>query len=313
MDDYEVKLNHRKLLDGMLAICGVPQDKFRSICSSIDKLDKQSFELVKREMVAKKGLTEGMADKIGSFVKRRGSPMELLSQLKEESSELLSNSESVVALNELEMLFKAVANTKLINKLVFDLSLARGLDYYTGVIFEAVYKGGTEFMPPISGGDDLLYIGSIAAGGRYDNLMEMFGREQVPAVGMSLGIDRAFDILHQLHKDNIKQEIRATEIQVLVSILRDDDLSLAVELVSELWDAKLSAEFMVHKKLSKHIKRAEGSKIPYIAIVGDYELSRGIVKLKDMTELDDDADVPRNTLVAVLRERLGISPLCAVF
>ncbi|KAL6530311.1 hypothetical protein OROHE_014664 [Orobanche hederae] len=191
------------------------------------------------------------------------------------------------------MLFKAVAKTKLINKLVFDLSLVRGMDYYTGVIFEAVYKGATE-------------IRSVATGGRYDKLVGMFGRE-VPAVGVSLEIERVFVIMEQLQKDK-KQEIRATEIQVLVSILRDDDLSLAVELVNELWDAKLNAEFMVDKKLSNHMERAKGSKIPYIAIVGDYELSRGIVKLKDMTKLEfhDDENVPRNTLVAELQQRLGI-------
>ncbi|KAH6824353.1 Class II aaRS and biotin synthetases superfamily protein [Perilla frutescens var. hirtella] len=290
--DYEVKLNHRKLLDGMLVICGVPQEKFRTICSSIDKLDKQSFEQVKREMVEEKGLAEETADKIGSFVKQRGSPMELLSQLKQEGSEFLSNGESNLALNELEILFKALQKTKFINKVVFDLSLARGLDYYTGVIFEAVFKGGTQ-------------VGSIAAGGRYDNLIGMFGRKQVPSVGVSLGIERVFVIMEQLQKDK-NQEIRATEIQVLVSILVDD-LSLGTELASELWEAKLKAEFMVNKKLSKHVDRAKGSKIPYMAIVGDYELSKGVVKLKDTTDMTWE-DVPRSKLVPALQTRLGISP-----
>ncbi|KAH6801148.1 Class II aaRS and biotin synthetases superfamily protein [Perilla frutescens var. hirtella] len=290
--DYEVKLNHRKLLDGMLVICGVPQEKFRTICSSIDKLDKQSFEQVKREMVEEKGLAEETADKIGSFVKQRGSPMELLSQLKKEGSEFLSNGESNLALNELEILFKALQKAKFINKVVFDLSLARGLDYYTGVIFEAVFKGGTQ-------------VGSIAAGGRYDNLIGMFGRKQVPSVGVSLGIERVFVIMEQLQKDK-NQEIRATEIQVLVSILVDD-LSLGTELASELWEAKLKAEFMVNKKLSKHVDRAKGSKIPYMAIVGDYELSKGVVKLKDTTDMTWE-DVPRSRLVPALQTRLGISP-----
>ncbi|XP_057811043.1 histidine--tRNA ligase, cytoplasmic [Salvia miltiorrhiza] len=288
--DYEVKLNHRKLLDGMLAICGVPQEKFRTICSSIDKLDKQTFEQVKKEMVEEKGLTEETADKIGSFVKNRGSPMELLSKLKQEGSEFLSNSEAELALNELEILFKALLRSNCINKVVFDLSLARGLDYYTGVIFETVFKGGAQ-------------VGSIAAGGRYDNLIGMFGTKQVPAVGVSLGIERVFAIMEQLQKD---QEIRATETQVLVSIL-GDDISLGAELASELWDAKLKAEVMVNKRVTKHFDRAKGSKIPYIAIVGDQELSRGVVKLKDFTASTED-EVPRSGLVAELRRRLNIAP-----
>ncbi|KAK4423878.1 Histidine--tRNA ligase, cytoplasmic [Sesamum alatum] len=287
--DYEVKLNHRKLLDGMLAICGVPQEKFRTICSSIDKLDKQTFEQIKKEMVEEKGLTEATADKIGTFVKERGSPVDLLSKLKKEGSEFLTNSESELALNELEILFGALAKSKCINKVVFDLSLARGLDYYTGVIFEAVFKGATQ-------------VGSIAAGGRYDNLIGMFGTKQVPAVGISLGIERVFAIMEQLQKDK-NQEIRATETQVLVSIL-GDDLSLGAELVSELWGAKLKAEFMVNKRVIKHIDRARGSKIPYMVIVGDQEVSKGIVKLKDVTAAVEH-EVPRSGLVEELQRRLN--------
>nr|GMC77343.1 histidine--tRNA ligase, cytoplasmic [Ipomoea batatas] len=285
--DYEVKLNHRRLLDGMLAICGVPQEKFRTICSSIDKLDKQSFEQIKKEMVGEKGLSEEAADKIGTFVKERGSPLELLQKLKQEGSEFLENSESVLALDELEILFKALDKSKCINKVVFDLSLARGLDYYTGVIFEAVFKGATQ-------------VGSIAAGGRYDNLIGMFGTKQVPAVGISLGIERVFNIMEQLHKD---KEVRASKTQVLVSIL-GDDLNLASEIASELWDAKLKAEFLVNKRVTKHFDRAKESKIPWIVIVGERELSEGIVKLKDVSAAKE-YPVPRNNLVEELRNRLN--------
>ena len=91
-----------------------------------------------------KGLTIETAEKIGTFVKERGSPLELLSKLKQEGSEFLGNNASVVALNELEILFKALEKSQCINKVVFDLSLARGLDYYTGVIFEAAFKGATQ-------------------------------------------------------------------------------------------------------------------------------------------------------------------------
>nr|POE55652.1 histidine--trna ligase, cytoplasmic [Quercus suber] len=213
--DYEIKLNHRKLLDGMLDICGVLPQKFRTICSSIDKLDKQPFEQIKKEMVEEKGLSVETADEIGTFVKERGHPLELLSKLKQQGSKFLGHNGSVDALNDLEILFKALEVSKCIDKVVFDLSLARGLDYYTGVIFEAVFKGGAQ-------------VGSIAAGGRYDNLIGMFGAKQVPAVGVSLGIERVFAIMEQLQKDQ-SQAPRATKTEVLVSIV-GDDLTLAAEL-----------------------------------------------------------------------------------
>ncbi|KAI0501280.1 hypothetical protein KFK09_016224 [Dendrobium nobile] len=186
--DYEIKLNHRKLLDGMLEICGVSSEKFRTVCSSIDKLDKQSFDQVKKELVEEKGLAVATAEKIGTFVKKRGPPLEILSELKGSGSSFLGNSGSVLALNELEILFNVLEKTKCLEKIVFDLSLTRGLDYYTGAIFEAVFKGSTQ-------------VGSIAAGGRYDNLVGMFSGKQVPAVGVSLGIERVFTIMEQLEKE----------------------------------------------------------------------------------------------------------------
>ncbi|GMH17356.1 hypothetical protein Nepgr_019197 [Nepenthes gracilis] len=286
--EYEVKLNHRKLLDGMLDICEVPPEKFRTICSSIDKLDKQSFDQIKREMVEEKGLTAETADKIGTFVKERGPPLELLSKLKHESYKFLQNEGSSLALNELEILFKALEKSKCIDKVVFDLSLARGLDYYTGVIFEAVFKGTTQ-------------VGSIAAGGRYDNLIGMFGTKQVPAVGVSLGIERVFAIIEQIQKDQ-NQVIRASETQVLVSII-GDDLSQATELVSELWHAKLKAEYMVNKRIMKHIDRAKELRIPLMVIVGERELKDGIVKVKDLETTQEDA-VPRSRMVEELQKRL---------
>lgn len=94
--------------------------------------------------VEEKGLTIETAEKIGTFVKERGPPLELLSKLKQEGSEFLGNNASVAALADLEILFTALEKSKCINKVVFDLSLARGLDYYTGVIFEAVFKGATQ-------------------------------------------------------------------------------------------------------------------------------------------------------------------------
>lgn len=287
--DYEIKLNHRLLLDGMLEICGVPSEKFRTICSSIDKLDKQSFEQIKKEMVEEKGLSVETADRIGTFVKERGSPLVLLSKLRQEGSLFLENSSAKLALDDLEILFQALEKSKCIDKVVFDLSLARGLDYYTGVIFEAIFKGATQ-------------VGSIAAGGRYDNLIGMFGTKQVPAVGVSLGIERVFTIMEQIQKER-NQIIRATETQVLVGLL-GDKLPLAAELVSELWNAKVKAEYMVHKKVMKLIDRARESKIPWMVIVGERELNEGIVKLKNIDTTQEEV-ISRSNFVEEIQRRLN--------
>lgn len=286
--EYEIKLNHRKLLDGMMQICGVPPEKFRTICSSIDKLDKQSFQQIRKEMVEEKGLTCETADRIETFVKEKGSPLALLSKFKQEGSDFLKHGGAAEALKELEILFIALDKSKRIDKVVFDLSLARGLDYYTGVIFEAVFKGGTQ-------------VGSIAAGGRYDNLIGMFGSKPVPAVGVSLGIERVFTIMEQQQKDQ-NQMARPTKTEVLVSIF-GTDLTLAAELAGELWDAGVKAEFKVNKRRQKHFDYAKESRIPWMVFVGEQEIKEGMVLLKDL-EANNDINVPRAEFVDQLRRRL---------
>ncbi|KAG4999251.1 hypothetical protein JHK87_020323 [Glycine soja] len=116
--EYEIKLNHRKLLDGMMQICGVPPEKFRTICSSIDKLDKQSFQQIRKEMVEEKGLTAETADRIETFVKEKGSPLALLSKFKQEGSDFSKHKGASVALEELEILFIALEKSKRIDKVM---------------------------------------------------------------------------------------------------------------------------------------------------------------------------------------------------
>ncbi|KAL9663616.1 hypothetical protein QQ045_019007 [Rhodiola kirilowii] len=290
--DYEVKLNHRKLLDGMMEICGVPPQKFRTICSSIDKLDKQSFEQIKKEMVEEKGLTAETADKIGSYVKQRGSPLELLYKLKQDGNKLLENQGSIVALSELEILFKALEKSKCTGKVIFDLSLARGLDYYTGVIFEAIFKGST-------------LVGSIAAGGRYDNLIGMFGTKQVPAIGVSLGIERVFTIMEEAQKDR-NQTIRPTETEVLVSV-KEGDLIEAAELVSELWGAKIKAEYLVSKRMDKHLERMKDSRTPWWVFVGEKEMRERIVKIKNTETKEEFEGISRENFVEILQQLMTAS------
>lgn len=140
---YKVKLNHRKLLDGMMQLCGVPQDKLRAICSAIDKLDKESWEFVKHEMTVTKGLSVEAADKLGYYVKIHGAPWDVLAQLKKENG-FAEHATAGEGMRELETLFTYLQAMGCLDRINFDLSLARGLDYYTGVIYEAAQTGPTK-------------------------------------------------------------------------------------------------------------------------------------------------------------------------
>jgi histidyl-tRNA synthetase len=182
---FIIKLNHRKLLDATVYLSGIPDEKFKLVCSSVDKLDKEPWETVKKELLDK-GLDETQTDKLWGFVQLKDSPMILLEKLKANEL-LLSHTKAKEALDELQILFEYIDILKMNDNFVFDLSLARGLDYYTGLIYEAVLT-------------DTDKVGSIAGGGRYDDLLGMFSSKTIPAVGVSIGIERIFNIL----EDNLK-------------------------------------------------------------------------------------------------------------
>lgn len=208
---FMIKLNHRKVLDGIFEVCGVPQEKIRSISSAVDKLDKSPWEEVKKEMVEEKGLSEEVADKIWEFVQRRGGRdvMEALRQ----DQRVTENPNLIAGLQDMELLFEYLEAFGVLDKVDFNLSLARGLDYYTGVIYEVVTEGSApstttgqklrkaakkekvnEFDEDRSN-DPAVGVGSVAAGGRYDELVGMFsGKAQIPCVGISFGVDRIFSI-----------------------------------------------------------------------------------------------------------------------
>ena len=187
--NFMIKLNHRRVLDAVFEICGVPEEKFRPICSAVDKLDKETWENVKLEMTNEKGLDPAVADRIGEFVLHSGKPKELWEILKS-TNKFGSHAGAASAMDELKLLFEYLDAMGTLQYVSFDLSLARGLDYYTGVIYEAVLVDGTSS------------VGSIAAGGRYDNLVGMFSvsGQQTPCVGVSIGVERVFAIMESRAK-----------------------------------------------------------------------------------------------------------------
>lgn len=184
--DFGIKLNHRRLLDAILDLSGVPAEKFRTICSAVDKLDKEPWSEVKREMVEDKGLSPEVADKIGVFVVQKGEPWTMYKSLIE-NAVFGKHKGALDALEDLRILFEYLEAMGKLQYISFDLSLARGLDYYTGVIYEAVCMNGNT------------QVGSIGGGGRYDNLVSMFQEagKVTPCVGVSVGIERVFTLMEE--------------------------------------------------------------------------------------------------------------------
>uniref|UniRef100_A0A8C2P8K9 histidine--tRNA ligase n=1 Tax=Capra hircus TaxID=9925 RepID=A0A8C2P8K9_CAPHI len=302
--DFLVKVNDRRILDGMFAICGVPDSKFRTICSSVDKLDKVSWEEVKNEMVGEKGLAPEVADRIGDYVQQHGG-VSLVEQLLQDPK-LSQNKQALEGLGDLKLLFEYLTLFGIADKISFDLSLARGLDYYTGVIYEAVL-----LQPPARAGEEPLGVGSVAAGGRYDGLVGMFdpkGRK-VPCVGLSIGVERIFSIVEQ-RLEALEEKVRTTETQVLVASAQKKLLEERLKLVSELWDAGIKAELLYKKnpKLLNQLQYCEETGIPLVAIIGEQELKDGVIKLRSVASREE-VDVRREDLVEEIKRRTS-QPLC---
>ncbi|KAJ9601172.1 hypothetical protein L9F63_000640, partial [Diploptera punctata] len=301
--EFVVKVNHRQLLDGLFEACGVPTDKFRSICSAVDKLDKSPWVDVRKEMVDEKGLApEVGADHIGEYVILSGG-QELVERLLEDKT-LTKAKSSRDGLEAMGLFLKYCNLYGLQDCVRFDLSLARGLDYYTGVIYEAVLLGETKNEQGESVG-----VGSIAGGGRYDNLVGMFDpkHKNVPCVGVSIGVERVFSVLEaRLASSNKK--VRTTEVEVFVASAQKNLLEERMKLCTELWDNNIKAEqsYKRNPKLLAQLQYCEEMGIPLAVIVGESELAKGVVKVRQV-ETRQEVEVPRANLTEEVRRNYPVS------
>jgi len=241
--------------------------------------------------------------------------------LKDEA--LVSNENTKSGLDDMVLLFKYLEIFNVLDKVSFDLSLARGLDYYTGVIYEAVTEqsgppklkdGTTITLKTKKDSEEIdestIGVGSIAAGGRYDNLVGMFSNSKkgnIPCVGMSLGVERIFSILSQ--KKNLG-DVKANEAEVYVIAAADGLLEARMKICAELWDAGIKAEYMYKNKpkLQSQFSICDRDKIPFAVIIGRDELNNDKVKIKDMRTKEQGAGggdfVDRNEMVKELKKRL---------
>lgn len=300
--DFGIKLNHRRLLDAILDLCGVPSDKFRTICSAVDKLDKEPWEVVKKEMVEDKGLREEVADKIGTFVVQKGEPWTMYNSLMQNA--VFGNHKGALdALEDLRILFSYLEAMGKLQFFSFDLSLARGLDYYTGVIYEAVCMNGNT------------QVGSIGGGGRYDNLVSMFQEagKITPCVGVSVGIERVFTLMEERLRQQQGGSIKQPNVSVLVAQAGENMMLERMKVSKLLWDSNISAEFnqQENPKLKYEIANALDRTIPFMVIIGEDEAKEGKCRVKDLNARTEET-VDQSQLVATLRSR-GVIPVGCEF
>lgn len=313
--EFKIKLNHRKILDGIFKVCGVKDEDVRKISSAVDKLDKSPWEAVKKEMVEEKGQTEETADKIGEYVKLNGSLAEVLELLKQKE-ELVNDEFAAQGLEDMEILLTYLDAFDINAKISFDLSLARGLDYYTGLIYECVTSASA---PPTNAAElkkkkksededasEYVGVGSIAAGGRYDNLVNMFatatGKKNVsiPCVGVSFGIERIFSLIKARESAKTEASIKPTATQVFVMAFGGGPdwkglLPERMRVAKQLWNAGIESEYVYKAKANprKQFDAADKSGASVAVILGKEEFAEGKIRVKRLGPefADDDGEV----------------------
>jgi histidyl-tRNA synthetase len=267
----EIKINSRKVLAALSELCG-GSDKLTDITIAIDKLDKIGLEKVKEELT-ERGLTETQVKIIGQYLGISGNNAEKLQMAKQ----LMGDNElAKKGFEEIEYLLENISpqynrvtpqdKKGLESPLSIDFTLARGLNYYTGIIFEV--KATT------------VQMGSIGGGGRYDDLTGLFGVPNIPGVGISFGLDRIYDVMEELQ---LFPGTVQTGTKVLFFNLGETESKKAYELVMQLRNNKVPAElFHEQSKFDKQFKYAEKKAIPYIAIIGSKELEVGNCVIKEL-------------------------------
>lgn len=256
-----IKMNNRKILAGIAEILGAA-DMIVDITVAIDKLDKIGIDNVNEELRSK-GLSEEAIQKLQPVIMLSGSNREKIDSLKQ----ILANSEiGLKGIAELEFILDRIDKLTLRSELELDLTLARGLNYYTGAIFEVKAMD--------------VQIGSITGGGRYDNLTSVFGMDGVSGVGISFGADRIFDVLNQL--DLYPKDALLTTQLLFVNFGEKEEAYL-LPIIAKVRAAGIRTELYPESaKMKKQMGYADTKKIPFVAIVGETEMEEGKINLKNM-------------------------------
>ena len=273
-----IKVNNRKILTGIAEIIG-EADKIVDITVAIDKLDKIGLDNVNAEL-ASKGISEEAIAKLQPIIQLKGTNAEKLATLKQ----VLAGSETgLKGVEESEFILHVVEGLHVKSEVELDLTLARGLNYYTGAIFEVKALD--------------VQIGSISGGGRYDNLTGVFGMDGMSGVGISFGADRIYDVLNQLDLYP-KEAVNGT--QLLFVNFGEAEAAYVLPVLMQAREAGIRAEIYPDSaKMKKQMGYANSKNIPFVALVGETEMNEGKVTLKNMTTGEQTLVTPEELIAAI--------------
>ena len=278
----QIKINTRKLL---IAICDIfdCQDKFTALTNQLDKLDKLDNEVVKTNLI-KAGFKQNVVNSIFDVIELSKNFTDNLELLK---SYFKSSEIGTEGISDIEYIFKYFSKNNLIkSELIFDIGLARGIDYYTGVIFEVT--------PPKN-----ISMGSIAGGGRYDDLTEIFGLKNMSGIGISFGLDRLFLIIEEL---NLFPETPINSVKVLILNFGNDFSYDLIQIANSLRKNNINTEFYPDSvSLKKQLNYANKNMIPYVIFYGEEEKENLYFNLKDMNS-GNQQKLSKDQLLKVLVE-----------
>ena len=262
LKDFSIKINNRKILTGIAELIGKP-GQIVDMTVAIDKLDKIGLEGVENELLSK-GFTSSDLEILKPVILLNGSNKEKLSQLKD----ILKDSENgLKGIEEIETVFAYLSNFEIKTaKIELDLTLARGLNYYTGCIFEVKTNE--------------VAIGSIGGGGRYDDLTGMFGLKNLTGAGVSFGADRIYDVLEEL---NLFPKTAEESTKVLICVFGKEEEQYAIPVLAKLRRASINSElYPFGAKMKKQMQYANDKHIPYTIVIGGDEMQSGKLTFKSM-------------------------------
>ncbi len=295
--DFTIRLNHRQVLNGIMEVSKIPPEKRASVLVVIDKLDKIGLNGIRKELLAAdfreesvRAITrqiENQVSLLDSATNNYEYNLQILSEDSTPADEFAHHNEDLKsywdAKKDLREIVKFTANLTARDHIKIDESLARGLSYYTGAIFEIVVPD---------------YSGSIAGGGRYDGLIGMFGKEEIPAVGLSLGLERILMIMEE--RGMFPDGLPSNPADVMVTIWNDETVPECLELAEEL--RKRNLRVLVYPqadKLGKQFKYADQIGVPFVCVLGENEIADRTVTVKNLRSGIQDT-VPRAKVVDLL-------------
>ena len=302
-NEFTIRVNHRQALTGVLDAAGLVPDKHAEALVAIDKLDKIGREGVIKEFSSRE-ISEDSANALLSFFEgvtslehaSRFVPDEVMGEAGQPSlnSAVLGrilefvgvHEEGARGVGELRQILEFAAVSGIGTRIMIDPSLARGLSYYTGPIIEIGVEG----------------IGSLGGGGRYDNLVGMFLGQEVPACGLSLGLERIIVVMTE--RNMFPAELATAPADVMVTIWSEESIGDSLALAAELRNAGLRVDVYPEvDKIGKQFKYASAREIPFVAVIGGDEKERGEVALKDMRS-GDQRSLARGEIASAVREAL---------